>query len=273
MIFLRFLKRLLPALSAALIGLLLVFSLPRLPESARGIAGAVFTCGIVPVFTFTFVWAVWALLREFRISRVMGEPLPPARDCRLGRTLLAEGEDFRAMEGGERAAWILLHLAAPAVTAAGILLLWRENFAAGTPVLVAGAFLWVLAAPNRYNRPGRSAKVLPCPQDLSAEELCRALASTDTVLGRPYVSRLRFVRGKCVVFGPGEDGIFLYFRKNRSGRRLFLIRSGADALIRDPRPGAPEGAFDGDLDTLTLYLVTLTEDFIRRRQGKRARRG
>ena len=269
MIFLRFLKRLLPSLSAALVGLLLVFSLPRLPESARQIAGAAFTCGAVPVFTF--VWAVWALLREFRISRVMGEPLPPVRDCRLGRVLLAEGEDFRAMESGERALWILLHLAAPAVMAAGVLLLRREAYTAGTPVLVAGAFLWVLAAPNRYNRPTRHAKVIPCPKELGAEELCRALSSTDTVLGRPYVSRLRFVRGKCVVFGPGEDGIFLYFRKNRSGRRLFLIRSGADALIRDPRPGAPEGVFDGDLDTLTLYLVTLAEDYIRR-QGKRARR-
>jgi hypothetical protein len=136
--------------------------------------------------------------------------------------------------------------------------------AAGCVVTIAGAFLRMFASPNRYDGGAAGVRALGCPKSLNIHELWRSFAATDTVLGRPYVSRVRFVPGECIVFGPGEgeSGEFLYIRKNRAGDRLYLIRSGAPSLILSPKESRPARDFDTDLETLSLYLFSILEEAV-----------
>ena len=279
----RFLKRLIAPLVLCAAGFLLAYGtqfLPAEPALIREAAEAVFFLVIVPLFAFFLIWAIWAGLRDFWITRVRGEALPSAEESRIKRVLCGAPGQFRGMRGGAKFGNILLRLLSWILLFGGAFVTWRcvnadgdlffltipagIGTAAGCVVTIAGAFLRMFASPNRYDGGAAGVRALGCPKSLNIHELWRSFAATDTVLGRPYVSRVRFVPGECIVFGPGEgeSGEFLYIRKNRAGDRLYLIRSGAPSLIISPKESRPARDFDTDLETLSLYLFSILEEAV-----------
>ena len=273
----RFLKRFIAPLILCAVGFLLAYGakyLPSEPALLGQIVGAVFFLLVVPLFTFFLIWAIWAGLRDIWITRVRGEARPTAEEVRMKRVLSGAPGQMRKLSGGARFGSFLLRLLSWILLFGGAFLNWVGTgdalvtlplpaplcVACGTAALIAGAFLRMFVSPNRYDGGAAGVRALDCPKTLGIHELWRSFAATDTVLGRPYVSRIRFVPGDCIVFGPGETGEFLYIRKNRAGNRLYLIRSGAASLIVSPKESRPGNAYDTDLDSLCLYLYSLLEE-------------
>ena len=109
----RFLKRLIAPLVLCAAGFLLAYGtqfLPAEPALIREAAEAVFFLVIVPLFAFFLIWAIWAGLRDFWITRVRGEALPSAEESRIRRVLCGAPGQFRGMRGGAKFGNILLRL-------------------------------------------------------------------------------------------------------------------------------------------------------------------
>ena len=273
----RFLKRFIAPIILCAIGFLLAYGAKYLPEEPvllGQIVGAVFFLLVVPLFTFFLIWAIWAGLRDIWITRVRGEARPSAEEVRMKRVLCGAPGQFRRMPGGAKFGNFLLRLLSWILLFGGAFLNWVGTgdavltlplpetlcVACGTAAMIGGAFLRMFASPNRYDGGASGVRALDCPKTLGIHELWRSFAATDTVLGRPYVSRVRFAPGDSIVFGPGETGEFLYIRKNRAQNRLYLIRSGAPSLIVSPKESRPGRTYDTDLDTLCLYLYSILEE-------------
>ena len=275
----RFLKRFIAPLILCAVGFLLAYGakyLPSEPALLGQIVGAVFFLLVVPLFTFFLIWAIWAGLRDIWITRVRGEARPTAEEVRMKRVLSGAPGQMRKLSGGARFGSFLLRLLSWILLFGGAFLNWVGTgdapvtlplpepllIACGTAAMIGGAFLRMFASPNRYDGGASGVRALDCPKTLGIRELWRSFAATDTVLGRPYVSRVRFTPGDSIVFGPGETGEFLYIRKNRAGDRLYLIRSGAASLIVSPKESRPGRTYDTDLETLCLYLYSILEEAV-----------
>ena len=273
----RFLKRFLAPLILCAAGFLLSYGagfLPPEPVVLRQAVGAVFFLIIVPLFAFFLIWAIWAGLRGVWITRVRGEARPSPEQVRMKRVLCGAPGQFRRMSGGAKCGNFLLRLLSWVLLFGGAFLNWVGTgdalvtlplpaslcVACGTAAMIAGPFLRMFASPSRYDGGAAGVRAADCPKALGIRALLTRFAETDTVLGKPYLSRVRFAPGECIVFGPGETGEFLYVRKNRAGNRLYLIRSGAASLIVSPQESRSEGAYDTDLETLSLYLFTILEE-------------
>ena len=46
--------------------------------------------------------------------------------------------------------------------------------------------------------------------NLSVQELCDALGNTETQLGFPWLGRIQAIKDDTIIYGPSEDGVFVY---------------------------------------------------------------
>ncbi len=83
----------------------------------------------------------------------------------------------------------------------------------GTLIMVVGAVVYIMSSPESYNSLVSSTKKVANPNNISIEELYDAFKDMDSTLGKPWLGKVKTIRGKCMIFGPGQGGEFLYIHK------------------------------------------------------------
>lgn len=104
------------------------------------------------------------------------------------------------------------------------------NIAIGVFLLVEGiVFLAIGSGNDPFNSSFSPVRAVP-NMNKTVQELCNALADTETQLGFPWIGKVGTIKEETIIYGPTEKGIFVYGHYH-SGR--FYIVSGDDISLLD----------------------------------------
>ena len=84
------------------------------------------------------------------------------------------------------------------------------SIASGVLLIVEGIVFWAMGSGNHpFNSSESPIRAVPGMQK-TAPELCSILVKTETQLGFPWLGRIRSIKDEAIIYGPSEDGIFVY---------------------------------------------------------------
>lgn len=84
------------------------------------------------------------------------------------------------------------------------------SIAAGLLLLIEGiVFLAMGSGNNPFNSAASPIRAVPGMKK-TVQELCDALDNTETQLGFPWLGRIRGVKNDTIIYGPSEEGVFVY---------------------------------------------------------------
>lgn len=107
---------------------------------------------------------------------------------------------------------------------------YGTNIAIGVFLIVEGIIFWAIGSGNDpFNSSFSPVKAVP-NMNKTVQELCDALAGTETQLGFPWIGKVKAVKEETIIYGPTEEDIFVYGLFH-SGR--FYIVSGDDISLLD----------------------------------------
>ena len=110
-----------------------------------------------------------------------------------------------------------------------------RNIAIGVFLLVEGIVFWAIGSGNDPFDPSFS-PVRPVPNmNKTVQELCDALADTETQLGFPWIGKISATAEETIIYGPTEEDVFVYGHFH-FGR--FYIVSGDDISLLDAEQAA-----------------------------------
>ncbi len=80
-------------------------------------------------------------------------------------------------------------------------------------VIIAGATLWIMANPSRYNLRVSGARMVPFHGDIAIDELFNVLKTISTSLGTPEMANVRGFKNRVIVYGSSSDAyIYVVYR-------------------------------------------------------------
>ncbi len=82
----------------------------------------------------------------------------------------------------------------------------------GTIILAVGVAIYMTATPKDYNKNISSVKLIENPRKLTVNDLYNAYKNTNSLLGTPWVGKMKIIKGDVLYFGPVE-GHFIYLHK------------------------------------------------------------
>ena len=107
---------------------------------------------------------------------------------------------------------------------------YGTNIAIGVFLIVEGIIFWAIGSGNDpFNSSFSPVRAVP-NMNKTVQELCDALAGTETQLGFPWIGKVKAVKEETIIYGPTEEDIFVYGHYH-SGR--FYIVSGDDISLLD----------------------------------------
>lgn len=107
---------------------------------------------------------------------------------------------------------------------------YGTNIAIGVFLIVEGILFWAIGSGNDpFNSSFSPVSAVP-NMNKTMQELCDALAGTETQLGFPWIGKVKAVKEETIIYGPTEEDIFVYGHYH-SGR--FYIVSGDDISLLD----------------------------------------
>ncbi len=84
------------------------------------------------------------------------------------------------------------------------------SIAAGLLLLIEGIVFWAMGSGNHpFNSDASPICAVP-GMKITVQELCDALGNTETQLGFPWLGRIRTVKDDTIIYGPSEEGVFVY---------------------------------------------------------------
>ncbi len=83
----------------------------------------------------------------------------------------------------------------------------------GTIVLIAGVTMYIMSDPKTYNSSVSSTKQIANTRKLTVQDFYEAFKNQETILGKPWLGKIKGIRNKSLIFGPSENGDFLYLHK------------------------------------------------------------
>ena len=104
------------------------------------------------------------------------------------------------------------------------------NVAIGVFLIVEGIIFWAIGSGNDPFNPSFSPVRAVPGMNKTVQELCDALADTETQLGFPWIGKISATAEETIIYGPTEDDVFVYGHYH-SGR--FYIVSGDDISLLD----------------------------------------
>lgn len=82
--------------------------------------------------------------------------------------------------------------------------------AAGLLLLVEGIVFWAMGSGNNpFHSDSSPIRAVP-GMNKTVQELCDALGNTETQLGFPWIGRIRAIKDDTIIYGPSEEGVFIY---------------------------------------------------------------
>ena len=81
---------------------------------------------------------------------------------------------------------------------------------AGILLLVEGIVFWAMGSGNNpFHSASSPIRAVP-GMNKTVQELCDALGNTETQLGFPWLGRIRAIKDDTIIYGPSEEGVFIY---------------------------------------------------------------
>ncbi len=131
----------------------------------------------------------------------------------------------------------------------------------GTIILIAGVTFYIMSSPKTYNDAVSSTKQLTNDQNKTIEDFYNTFKDKDSVLGKPWLGKIKTIKGKCLIFGPTVNGDFLYMHKMFG--KFFIASNPIAGFIDGPkeemwRLETPEQTFNilSDQDAVCYSLLT-----------------
>lgn len=109
------------------------------------------------------------------------------------------------------------------------------NIAIGVFLLVEGIVFWAIGSGNDPFDPSFSPVRAVPNMNKTVQELCDALADTETQLGFPWIGKISATAEETIIYGPTEEDVFVYGHFH-FGR--FYIVSGDDISLLDAEQAA-----------------------------------
>lgn len=130
-----------------------------------------------------------------------------------------------------------------------------------TLVIIAGATIWLIANPNKYNERVEGARMISCPEEMTNEQLCDLLRRNPTSLGIPRLAIAQGFKKPIIVYGSEADAfIYVIYRARFSD--VYYVTSICSSYVKEYLT-APDELIDEqsthteDHDS-TFYLNELT---------------
>ena len=232
--------------------LAVLFALPAASDGESGGAfGAIAFFIFVPAAFVAFVWAAYAAVRDIinvRRGGALPEDKPSVVSAAAGK-LRDEAAVVNELDSHGRTKYFILRILGALLVIGGLALIIKDAVVIGTIVLIAGGALWIAASPKSFNETTDGMKMVPCPKEMTIEELYRGIRGMSTALGAPYIGRVKTIPGDTILFGPDADGWFAYVYKSLDGRSFYAALSDFTATIETPAPNPAPDAADGETET------------------------
>ena len=233
--------------------LAVLFALPAAlgDGESGGAFGAIAFFIFVPAAFVAFVWAVYAAVRDIinvRRGGAMPEDKPSVISSAAGK-LRDEAAAVNELDSHGRSKYFIFRMLGALMIVGGVALIGRDSVIIGTLVVIGGGALWIAASPKSFNETTDGMKMIPCPKEMTVEELYRGIRGMSTALGAPYIGRVKTVPGDTILFGPNADGWFAYVYKALDGRSFYAALSDFTATIETPAPDTASDVSDGETET------------------------
>ncbi len=82
-----------------------------------------------------------------------------------------------------------------------------------TIVMAVGGVIYISSSDKTYNDSVSSIRRMRCDRGKSVEDFYHAFKDQDSVLGAPWLGKIKWIKGNSLIFGPTENGDFLYLYK------------------------------------------------------------
>ncbi len=102
----------------------------------------------------------------------------------------------------------------------------------GVVIMAVGLTMYIMSSPSTYNDSVSSVREIENKRGLTVEDFYRAFKENDSIMGKPWLGKVKTIRNKCLIFGPSEGGDFLYFRKQFG--RFYISSSYSTYWINGP---------------------------------------
>ena len=117
-----------------------------------------------------------------------------------------------------RSQWIMslvFRVAAVLLIIGAVICMIADSFsgtaiAAGVLLLIEGIVFWAMGSGNNPLHSAESPIRAVPGMNQTVQELCEALGNTETQLGFPWLGRIRAVKNDTIIYGPSEEGVFVY---------------------------------------------------------------
>lgn len=192
------------------------------------------------------------------ICLVLGYLLPSGRSLRtnaktMGKNAKSGLQQYRELSAGLKVRFWLMKLIGVIGMVGGLAIIVKSNEAlgmitVGTIVMAVGGAVWYMSSPHAYEKSNDQIKMIAFQQPTTIEKIYEAYKNLDTPLGSPYLAKMKTMRQKALIFGPDDDGEYLYFWLNEKGNLGYLGYTFLEWAIKQPltQPVKPYRPYEGD---------------------------
>jgi len=206
-----------------------------LSESFEGDLGggiAALTLFLMLLFVVALVWAIVKSVRQtIRVKKGI-EPLPGKSQNSVSIAAHSITEHYKERIGGyqgmndymKKKFWVT-HIIGAAIMAVGVLIfipLTTASIIIGTIVFIIGMAVYISLYLNSYSD---QVKMIPLDSPTTIEEVFEKFKDYNTPLGTPSLVRMKLCPTPAMIYGPDNEGLFLYCYLNKEGRIFYLGES------------------------------------------------
>jgi len=205
------------------------------------------------LFLFFIISLVWAIVKSTRQTiRVMKgiEPVPNNTKNSFSITYHSIVEHYKNRIGNyqgmndymKKRFWIT-HIIGIILMIIGIIVfipLTNSAIVIGTIFFVCGLGVYVSIYLNSYSD---LIKMIPVDSETTIEEVFEKFKDYETPLGTPYLAKMRFTKTIEMIYGPDNEGFYLYCYFNKAGRIFYIgetfINTIKEVVVESTKPYKP----------------------------------
>lgn len=119
-----------------------------------------------------------------------------------------------------------------------------------TLVIIGGATLCIIANPKSYNENVEGVQMIPCPSNMTEQDLYQILSTKSTPLGYPRFAKVRGFKKSIMVYGSDLDAYIYAVYQPKHASYFYVSTLSSICLLQHLDPSVPE---EDENDTTTYY--------------------